>query len=50
MIGYTKLPIALLKVTPNQTVVFTSQDFLTYNIEYSVLKPDSNMKFITVSG
>lgn len=50
MIGYTKLPMALLQVTPNQTLVFTSQDFLPFNIEYTVLKPDSNMKFITVSG
>jgi hypothetical protein len=50
MIGYTKLPLALLQVTPNQTLVFTSQDFLPYNTDYTVLKPDSNMKFIIVNA
>jgi hypothetical protein len=48
--GYTKLPVALLSVSPYSTLVFESQDFKPLNIpEYTVMK-DPMLKFIKVDG
>ena len=45
-----KLPMALLSVSPNSTLVFESQDFKSLNIpEYTVTK-DLTMKFFKVDG
>ena len=49
MAGFTKLPTALLQITPNASLDFISQDFIPLGTDYKVIKPDPSLKFITVN-
>jgi len=49
MAGFTKLPTALLQITPNTSLDFISQDFIPLGTDYKVIKPDPSLKFITVN-
>jgi len=48
MAGYTRLPSAFLSMKPKTSLTFESVEFRPYTPEYTVVKPDSKMKFIDV--
>ena len=46
MKDYTKLMSTVVHVKPTSVLTFKSDEFSPYTSEYTVVKPDAQMKFI----